>query len=225
MGYIYKITNKINNKCYIGQTMLNLSVRWKQHNRISSNCIYLKRAFDKHGINNFKFDLICICFDNDLNKYEVEYMDKYNSLVPNGYNLRHGGNNGELHQLTKDKIKNSLKEYYKINKSKQYGKPGIIPSEETKKKISNSLKGRKMSNEAIEKLRLKNIKKVIQYNLNGQITNIYNSGLIAADKNNTSNAGISMVCNKKRKQLKGFKYEYENSNITNLFNELLNLNK
>jgi group I intron endonuclease len=60
MGYIYKITNKINNKCYIGQTILNLFVRWKQHKRISSNCLYLKRAFDKHGIDNFKFELIMI---------------------------------------------------------------------------------------------------------------------------------------------------------------------
>ena len=136
MGYIYKITNKINKKCYIGQTMVDLNKRWKAHKKENSNCIYLKRAFNKHRVENFNFELVCICFDEDLDKYEIEYMEKYNSLVPNGYNLRLGGNNGERHPLTKDKISKSLKDYYTVNVSKSKGKPGTKPSEETKQKIS-----------------------------------------------------------------------------------------
>ena len=48
MGYIYLITNKIDNKQYVGQTIENdVYDRWKGHLKSSSNCIYLKRAFQK----------------------------------------------------------------------------------------------------------------------------------------------------------------------------------
>ena len=44
MEYIYKIINKINKKCYIGQTMGDLNRRWQGHKKISSNCLYLQSA-------------------------------------------------------------------------------------------------------------------------------------------------------------------------------------
>ena len=74
MGFIYKIVNKINGKIYVGQTRQNLEKRWRQHRKIGSNCRYLKYAFEKYGINNFNFILICLCFDDDLNYYETQYM-------------------------------------------------------------------------------------------------------------------------------------------------------
>lgn len=55
MGYIYSITNKIDNKVYIGQTVRDLNQRWKEHFKNGSNCVYLKQALQKHGIDNFKF--------------------------------------------------------------------------------------------------------------------------------------------------------------------------
>lgn len=108
MGYIYKITNIINKTMYIGQT-INLEDRWKKHKHFNSNCRYLKYAINKYGIDNFKFELICICFDEDMNKLEIEYMKKYNTLVPNGYNLREGGNSGKHNIETKKKIGDSLR--------------------------------------------------------------------------------------------------------------------
>ena len=137
MGYIYKIINKITNQHYIGQTTKNLQERWKHHKKKGSNCRYLKYAFQKYGIDNFEFKLICICFDSDLNRFEIDYIKKYNSLVPNGYNLRNGGNNGKHNEETKNKISESLKGRKDIIHPKpQLGKPH---SEETKNKISNSL--------------------------------------------------------------------------------------
>ena len=148
MGYIYKIINKIDNKCYIGQTMISLEERWRQHKSDRSNCRYLKRAFEKYSIENFEIKLICICFDEDLNKFETQYITYYNTLVPNGYNLRQGGNNAKQHQETKQKIGETLREGYKsgrlVNKSK--GKKGKTHTEETKKKISEALTGRKVEN-------------------------------------------------------------------------------
>lgn len=148
MGYIYKIINKIDGKCYIGQTMISLEERWRQHKSESSNCRYLKRAFNKYGIENFEMKLICICFDEDLNKFEHQYIIFCNSLVPNGYNLRQGGNNAKLHPLTKQKIGETLREGYSsgrlVNKGK--GAKGKKHTEETKQKISKALMGRKIEN-------------------------------------------------------------------------------
>jgi group I intron endonuclease len=94
MGYIYEIKNKITFKRYIGQTIQEPKVRWSAHKRIDSNCIYLKRAFEKYGIENFEFKVLIICFDEDVYKYEIEYIKKFNTVVPNGYNLSEGGTSG-----------------------------------------------------------------------------------------------------------------------------------
>ena len=142
MGYIYKITNKEDGKIYIGQTTQILEDRWRQHKKIGSNCRYLKRAFNKYGIHNFEFKLICICFDEDLDKYEIQYMEKYSSMVPNGYNLRKGGNSGKHHEETKKKISDSLKGRTDIFRAKTTNRLGMSHTEETKKKISQALKSR-----------------------------------------------------------------------------------
>lgn len=155
MGYIYKITNKINNQCYIGQTIMNLEERWRQHKTKRSNCRYLKNAFQKYGVENFDFKLICICFNEDLNRFEIDYIKKYDSLVPNGYNLREGGENGGKHNNeTKLKISQALKCRTDIIRGKsQLGKPH---TEEVKKKISKTLKGRKLNPDSIQKRKKNN---------------------------------------------------------------------
>jgi group I intron endonuclease len=222
MGYIYYIKNLIDNKYYIGQTMNELNERWRQHKKKGSNCRYLKNAFKKYGLENFEFKLICICFDNDLDKFEIDYIKHYNSLSPNGYNLKQGGlGGGKLHQETKDKISKTLKELYATG----YANPNIgrKHSEETKKKLSIAHLGRKHSDETLIKLKEigeLNMKRVLQYDLNDNIINIYKSGKDAANKNNTTKAGVSMACNGKRIQLKGFKYKYENEKNIELLNEL-----
>ena len=132
MGYIYKIKNKITKQCYIGQTIVDLDERWRQHLKPNSNCRYLKASIKKYGVDSFEFKLICICFDNDLDNYECFYMNKYNTLVPNGYNLREGGNSGRHHEETKRKISETLKNRTDIVRGKsQLGKPH---TEEIKKK-------------------------------------------------------------------------------------------
>ena len=108
MGYIYTITNKTDNKTYVGQTVQDVEMRWKDHLKKRSNCRYLKSAFNKYGVDNFVFKLVCITFDDKLDDMEIKYIEKYNCLVPKGYNLRIGGNNGRHHAETKQKISESL---------------------------------------------------------------------------------------------------------------------
>lgn len=98
MGYIYKITNIKNNKCYIGlTTKSDPNERWKGHIysfKSGTGCPLLMKAFNKYGEKSFKFEVIVICFDEDLYQYEKEYILKYNSLVPYGYNANEGGEFG-----------------------------------------------------------------------------------------------------------------------------------
>lgn len=199
MGYIYKITNILTKKCYIGQTINDLENRWRDHKKSSSNCIYLKRAFNKYGLENFKFELIIICFDEDLNKYEIEYIDKFNSIVPNGYNLKGGGKNGgKHHQETKDKIRNSLKTFYNF----------LLIKNHNCEICDKIIKGGHNKTCSKECYLLINSRKVFKYDLKNNLLSKYNSCKEAGECNNVTTAGISMVCNNKRTQLKGFIYKF-----------------
>lgn len=92
MGYIYKITNLINQKSYIGQTRQDFHKRWQQHiSDTNTNRGYLiHKAIAKYGLTNFTFSIIEECENtvlNDREKYWIKYYDSYN----NGYNLTLGG--------------------------------------------------------------------------------------------------------------------------------------
>jgi group I intron endonuclease len=199
MGYIYRITNKITKQNYIGQTIQDLNERWKQHKSAKSNCRYLKSAFKKYGLENFDFKLICIGFDSDLNNLEIYYINKYNSIVPNGYNLRLGGNSGGKHnEETKIKISETLKKTLKnpniVRIKNQLGKPH---TEEIKNKISNSLKGRKLKPESIQK----RIQSVIMYKIfkidiqTGAIIQEFNGYSEAAKSIGVKKGSIWKACN------------------------------
>jgi group I intron endonuclease len=147
MGYIYLVTNTINNKNYVGQTRCpNIETRWNQHRKCDKQSIgrHLLNAYLKYGIEKFKFKIICICFDEDLNKYESEYISKMNTIAPNGYNLRSGGHNTYHHEET---IK-IMSEKTKLMMTPEYRR---ILSE--KLRSNPSLKGRVISEEQKQKLR------------------------------------------------------------------------
>jgi group I intron endonuclease len=98
MGFIYKITNIVSGKCYIGETKEETpEARWRRHIlSVKSNvgCPALKDAIKKYGLNSFRFEVLIICFDEDRFIYEKQYIKKYNSQVPNGYNILPGGIGG-----------------------------------------------------------------------------------------------------------------------------------
>lgn len=125
MGYIYKITNIVTGKCYIGETIQqDYEARWRKHRnclKYKEGCPLLKASMKKHGLDKFTFEIILICFDNDVLKYEREYIKKYNSQVPNGYNILPGGQLGDgmlgyKHTPeTIEKIKESGKRFREAN--------------------------------------------------------------------------------------------------------------
>jgi len=95
---IYKITNLISNKCYIGQS-IHIEKRWQEHkqqanpiNKSFDKTKHLYKAISKYGVDNFKFEIICECQAEKLNKLEQYYIKVYNSADPNfGYNYQLGG--------------------------------------------------------------------------------------------------------------------------------------
>lgn len=97
---IYKITNKINNKIYIGKSS-NIEERWKYHKtRYTYEKDYdktLYRAFRKYGIENFSFEIIEEMTQSDYNKFannREEYWITYYDSIKQGYNNTVGGDGG-----------------------------------------------------------------------------------------------------------------------------------
>jgi len=210
MGYIYTITNKTDNKIYVGQTVQDVELRWKDHLKRGSNCRYLKSAINKYGVDNFVFKLVCITFDNQLDDMEIQYIEKYKSLVPNGYNLRRGGNSGRHHAETKQKIYDTLKIRYQNGLIHPRNQLGIPHSEITKKRISESLKGRKISQESINKRIIsRRINKIIQFDIEGNRLNSFDSCKEAGEYVGASLSNISSCCIGKAKTAKGYVWKYE----------------
>ena len=116
MTGIYCITNKINGKCYVGQS-INIEQRWKAHrtrpfctNNSQYNSIFY-RAIRKYGLENFIFTVLEECSQDILNEREVFWIKKLDSYN-NGYNLTEGGDsartNSKLSEAEVKEIKDLL---------------------------------------------------------------------------------------------------------------------
>jgi group I intron endonuclease len=122
-AYIYKITNVVNGKVYIGETIRHYKDRWRQHKAFhlsSYSCPILKQAFMKYGIDNFKFEVIQECSFDERFELEKKYIEEYNSVAPKGYNFLPGGQGGgflgKTHSdKTKEKISAAGKKFNEEN--------------------------------------------------------------------------------------------------------------
>lgn len=140
VGVIYKITNIIDEKVYIGQTVLDPpEKRIEYHFKPSSNNV-VSRAIKKHGVDCFVSEVILECFDfKYMDEMEVYFIQLFNCIVPEGYNLESGGYNlrkPHKHTILKNKLRN--KQRVRIHGSPMKGVP---KSESHKKTMSESRKG------------------------------------------------------------------------------------
>jgi len=155
--YLYRITNKINDKIYIGQSIDPIR-RWYEHKRSASSnsCMIISRAIKKYGNNVFIFEVIATCKTyEDANEIETLLVSQYNSLVPNGYNVSLGGMNAPKSEAWKkiisqkaqerapktseqmrDIAANRPEDYYDHFNGNQYAK-GIKHTDEWKEMMSN----------------------------------------------------------------------------------------
>lgn len=160
-GRIYLVTNTVNGKQYIGQTITKYSKQGHGH--------AIRDAYKKYGRKNFTYETICdgITCRNFLDWSEKFWIKVFNSLQPNGYNLEEGGrryknvshkpNLGKKASAeTRAKMSQSQKEYW--SSLITHPNKGRKASEETRLKMSQSHRGRKQSDEE-RKIRSEAIKK------------------------------------------------------------------
>lgn len=172
MAYIYRILNKITKKCYIGETKCkDVTKRWNQHKQIiglNKGCPALRDAIKKYGIDNFEFSVLIICFDDDRFKYEIEYIKKYNSVVPNGYNITNGGEGsgfqGKTHtEQVKNDIKKKLEQKFIVNPylKKQMSERNkiVMSNPEIRDKIKKGMLNSEKWKKVVENMRSGNHKK------------------------------------------------------------------
>ena len=152
---IYKITNLINSKCYIGQS-INYSARIREHIKRHDRKSVISLAIKKYGVDNFKFELICNDLNSSyLNDLEIYFISKYESSTKiNGYNVAGGGQfNTRLSTKSKELISNKLKGRQSPNKGNKYSPELIEEMRERSLGDKNHFYGKKHSEESLEKMR------------------------------------------------------------------------
>lgn len=108
-GIIYRVTNLINGKVYIGQTRQGLSIRKahhiRDHNNKSHESIVLYKAFRKYGLESFKWEAIDTAADvAELNNKEIEWIAIHEANKGKGYNMTAGGQGVKNYKVTEEGV-------------------------------------------------------------------------------------------------------------------------
>lgn len=204
--FIYKITNNIDGKIYIGATTRTIEERMKEHYRKHITCI--DKAIYEQGKDNFIVEVVEECSSKeDLMLRENYWVKYYKCIIPNGYNMCEGGGKtiGFKHrEESKKRMSASQKIAQKGSNNSFYGK---THSDEQKAKWSRERKGRKMNDEWIAHIReanKKNRKKVI----NLDTGEIYESCVMAGEKLNVAATNVSRACKSETGKCRGYRLAY-----------------
>jgi group I intron endonuclease len=133
---IYKIVNLSNNKIYVGQSVSHIlnhkkyrpyghEGRFRCHiseafSTKKNQSHYLNNAIRKYGVEDFVVELIECCEIDDADERETHYIKEFNSLYPNGYNLKNGGNVFTHSNESKKRVSNGVLNYYKDKKFNKF---------------------------------------------------------------------------------------------------------
>ena len=223
--YIYKFTNKKNNMNYIGQSV-NPEKRKMEHlyGRKKGNIPYFDRVLKKYGIEQFDFEIIDKAnTQEEIDKLEKEYILKYNSLKPNGYNILKGGRlqRGAWNSKPIDEYDlqgnyiNSYESagYYQNFVNKQYDSRMIRRACSEQKHYKERIfrwKGDEKPN-SYQKTPSSKSKEVFQFSKDGKLIKSYPSITIASELTNTSRTSIIGCLKGYYKMANGFYWSYTSS--------------
>jgi group I intron endonuclease len=156
---IYKITNLTTGKIYVGQAVSHIlnHKRYRPHGHegrfrchISeafstkkNQSHYLNNAIRKYGVNDFIVELIECCKTNEANDREIHYIKEFDSLFPNGYNLKNGGLVFTHTDESKKRVSNGVVRYFI---DKKYERFKNIKKEDIDKHIEQYIKPLKRNN-------------------------------------------------------------------------------
>lgn len=147
---IYKWTNKINGKIYIGKTTKTLLHRTKTHVNTTNvgSTLPIHNAIRKYGKEGFNIEVIATAIDvTELNELEVRFINDYDCRVPKGYNLKLGGENAEWHPASREKASISAKQRIKADGGAQL-LSALAKGRETLKGKNPWNKGKKATEQA-----------------------------------------------------------------------------
>lgn len=219
------ITNKINNKKYIGQS---IDIKRRKHYHFTTHCnMVISHSIFKYGKENFDFEILKECDETQLDELEIKYITEYETHVSlrKGYNVDLGGKGvGKMSEETKQKLrelnlgeKNAF--YGKKHTEESLQKQSIIKlgkkmSEDTKLKLSklnlgekNSFYGKKHTEEVKNKIK-EHHKNNLNYAFRGKKhTEERNEQLSIKNKDNDWNG-----------RGKGVLYNNKNGKLTTGFN-------
>lgn len=132
-GVIYKITNKVNGKIYIGFTLIGLKARWRQHvyNARSNTKSYLYSAMRKHGIEQFSVEIIeSMVEESRIHEREIYWIAKLKSSIAKiGYNCTSGGDGARHTESSLAKMRGRKHKPESIEKMRQAQKGKTISPE------------------------------------------------------------------------------------------------
>ena len=208
MAYIYKVTNKVNGKIYIGKTIRSIRARWNAHvsSSFRPDCkeyeFKFHRAIRKYGTDAFKIEIIDDVEDaNEANLREQHWISFYDS-IKNGYNTTYGGE-GSV-RYSDEFILSCLKSGIKYEDlSKKYGM--------SRNTLMTRSKTLTTEEERVERKRRNLIKAngtpVYQYDLNGKYVGFFYSVQDARRKTGINH--IDAVARGVRRQSGGYQWSYE----------------
>lgn len=203
MAYIYRITNTINNKSYIGKTeKLNPEERFKEHIRESKKSRCEKRplykAMNKYGIDKFEF--VLLEETKNPNEREQYYIKKFNTYGKTGYNATLGGDGKKRIILEEQEVINC---YYKNGTVEKTAKAFNVCNDtisDILNKNNIKLHNRQYCSKKVYKIDKKTNEILEVY------PSIRDAGKSTGNIKNTS--CISRVCSGQRKTAFGYKWAY-----------------
>ena len=205
MGFIYKITNDINDKVYIGKTIRTLSIRWSEHlsdykEIQETNNRPLYSSMLKYGASHFTICEVEECPDELLNEREKFWIAFYDSYE-NGYNATKGGDGGvgRLHRPKELETK-IISRYLEVKSCCQVGKEFGY----SRWTIAEILK-----NNNIDIIPENTAKPVAQYNKDTEnLIRIFPSTKAVQKQLGFSDANIGKCCRGQRKTAYGYIWKY-----------------
>ena len=188
MYNIYKLTNIIDGKSYIGQTKRSVASRLAEHKFSSKKrqISALHAAINNFGINSFSIQVLETCPDEDCDVREQYWIDRLNSNNPEfGYNVAKGGKGNpglEVSESTREKLRLRNKGFSKeAREAKVKASTGVKVSD--KVAMLNRERGLKIS------------KQVLQYSVDGDLINEFPSIIEASRATNTDRRTIQRQMN------------------------------
>ena len=213
MAIIYKITNKVNGKVYIGETIRSLETRWKEHIHESFKeghgyNYHLHTAIRKYGTDNFSIEMIDNCPDEERFQLETKYIKQYDTTNPDkGYNTVVEGE-GHILIATETILEAWNEGLTVLDTAKMLG---IY-----KATVSNRLHANGITDEEINSRVNKMIQErcgfiVEQYDLNGNFIKEWPSAS-ECGRNGYNGSAISSVCRQEQITAYGYLWKYKNDN-------------